>query len=237
MTKKTNNRWEQDAEQRCESLITEAMLTDPENPEVLQTLASVRLSQAKLDDARSALVRSMAIWTDLEPEHPLIPDFSNRVSLARLLMEAEMEEEAMDVLDRLALEDDQSVEACYLGGWCLQLMADKKKKAVASSSSSSATDAQLLDNPDSEQAKDLLAMLRASRSWLLNTLRLYKVLDYEDERLKQHTQELVDAQCQLLGPPPEEGKEDDEVDEWEGIGEDDDDHVDEDDGDEEMAGM
>ncbi|THX87174.1 hypothetical protein D6D04_01026 [Aureobasidium pullulans] len=219
----TDLSWETDAEQRCEALITEAMMVDPDSPEVLQTLASVRLSQLKLEDARAALTRSISIWKDLEPEDPLIPDFPTRVSLARLLMEAEMEEEAMDVLERLALEDDQSVEACYLGGWCLQLMADKKKTQFGDA----------INNPETEQAKGLLATLRASRSWLLNTLRLYRVLEYEDERLKQHTEELVEAQCQVLGPPPEEGKEDEEDDEWEGIDEDDEAG----DADEEMAGM
>ncbi|KAK6006473.1 hypothetical protein QM012_006883 [Aureobasidium pullulans] len=218
----TDLSWETDAEQRCEALITEAMMVDPDSPEVLQTLASVRLSQLKPDDARAALTRSISMWKDLEPEDPSIPDFPNRVSLARLLMEAEMEEEAMDVLERLALEDDQSVEACYLGGWCLQLMADKKKAQFGDA----------VNNPESEQAKELLATLRASRSWLLNTLRLYRVLEYEDERLKQHTEELVEAQCQVLGPPPEEGKEDEEEDEWDGI--EDDEAAD---ADEEMAGM
>jgi len=199
------------------------MLVDPSNPEVLQTLASVRLSQLNPDDARAALTRSISMWKDLDPSDPSVPDFPTRVSLARLLMEADMEDEAMDVLERLALEDDQSVEACYLGGWCLQLMADKKK-AVAG---------EVMENAESEQAKEVLGMLKASRSWLLNTLRLYRVLEYEDERLKQHTEELVEAQCQVLGPPPEEGKEDEEDDEWDGIDEDDEVA----DADEEMAGM
>ncbi|KAI4843254.1 hypothetical protein E4T44_06837, partial [Aureobasidium sp. EXF-8845] len=176
----TDLSWETDAEQRCESLITEAIMVDPDSPEVLQTLASVRLSQLKPEDARAALTRSISMWKDLEPEDPLIPDFPNRVSLARLLMEADMEDEAMDVLERLALEDDQSVEACYLGGWCLQLMADKKKAQYG----------EAVNDAASEQAKEVLSMLKASRSWLLNTLRLYKVLEYEDERLKQHTEEL-----------------------------------------------
>lgn len=220
----TLHRWEADAEQRCEALITEAMLVDPSNPEVLQTLASVRLSQLKPDDARAALTRSLSMWKDLDPADPSVPDFPTRVSLARLLMEADMEDEAMDVLERLALEDDQSVEACYLGGWCLQLMCDKKKAAFGDA----------VNDTESEQAKEVLGMLKASRSWLLNTLRLYKVLEYEDERLKQHTEELVEAQCQVLGPPPEEGKEDEEdEDEWDGIDEDEEVA----DADEEMAGM
>ena len=175
---------------------------------MLQTLASVRLSQLKHEDARSALSRSISLWRDLDPSDPLIPDFPTRVSLARLLMEADMLDEATDVLERLALEDDQSVEACYLGGWCLHLVADKKREVATESDDMSVA---------GEQNREIMSTLRASRSWLLNTLKLYRVLEYEDERLKAHTEELVQGLNDVLGPPPEEGKEDDEEDEWEGI--------------------
>lgn len=221
----TITRWEQDAEARCEALITEALLVTPNSPSVLQTLASIRLSQLKLADARSALTRSISIWRKLDPSDPEIPDFPTRVSLSRLLMEAEMEEEAMDVLERLALEDDESVEAAYLGGWCLNLLAEKKKKAASESKDMSRA---------GEENQEIMVTLRASRAWLLSCLKLYATLEYEDERLKEHAEELVRSQNDVLGPPPEEGKgdEDDEV-EWDGIDDDDDDE----DGDEEMDGM
>ena len=41
----TDLSWEEDAEQKCEALSTEALLFAPEDPSVLQTLASIRLSQ------------------------------------------------------------------------------------------------------------------------------------------------------------------------------------------------
>lgn len=221
------HRWEADAEQRCESLITEALLVTPDSPSVLQTLASVRLSQLKFDDARSALLRSISLWKDLDPEDPSVPDFPTRVSLARLLMEAEMEDEAMEVLERLALEDDQSVEACYLGGWCLFLVSEKKRTAANTSEDMSKA---------GEQNAEILATMRASRSWLLNTLKLYRLLEYEDERLKTHTEELIEGLNEVLGPPPEDGKEDeDDDDEWDGITSDGDGENGADD--EEMAGM
>lgn len=189
-----------DAEQRCEALITEALMFAPENPEALQTLASVRLSQDKLQDAQSALTRSVGLWKDLDPEDDMVPDFPTRVSLARLLMEAELEDDAMEVLERLALEDDQSVEACYLGGWCLHLLADKLKKSQ--------------EGTKEEGDDEATDMLKLSRRWLLNTLRLYDLQDYEDDRLKDHTTELVNGLNDVLGPVPEGAEAEEEEEEW-----------------------
>ncbi|OJD38057.1 tpr domain protein [Diplodia corticola] len=201
----TDLSWEEDAEQKCEALITEALLVHPNNPESLQTLASVRISQLRHEEARNALKMSMDLWKDLKPEDPKVPDFPVRISLSRLLMEAELEDEALEVLERLILEDDQSVEAWYLGGWCLHLMAEKKKQ--------------------SEDEETVKGLLKSSRQWLGNSLRLYQLLEYEDDRLKDHADELVEGINKILGPPVEG---EDEVEEWE--------DAEESDSDEEMQG-
>lgn len=196
----TDLSWEDDAEARCEAAVTEAMLFAPEGPEPLQTLASIRISQERVDDAKAALTRSMALWKDLEPDDPKIPDYSTRISLSRLLMEAGMEDEAIEVLERLIGENDESVEAWYLGGWCLHLMAEKQK-------ASNATDR-------------TTPLLKASRDWLENCLKLYATFDYEDERLKDHADEILKELNGVLGPPTGE---EDEEEEWEDAGGDDDD--------------
>ncbi|PNS16171.1 hypothetical protein CAC42_1934 [Sphaceloma murrayae] len=213
----TDLSWEEDAEQKCEALVTEALLFAPESPGVLQTLASVRLSQTRVEEARSALKRSMAIWQDLDPDEDSVPDFSSRISLARLLMEAEMEDEAMVVLERLALEDDQSVEACYLGGWCLHLMAEKKQDLLPNGGKTGADGSNLDD--------ESTTLLQASRKWLTNTINLYDQQQYEDDRLRLHTEELLQKLADVLGPADSNSKLD-EVEEW----------IDDDDsGDEDMA--
>ena len=183
----TDLSWEEDAEARCEAAVTEALLAAPESPEPLQTLASIRLSQVRTEDAKSALTRSMHLWGDLDPDDPKVPDFSTRISLSRLLMEAEMEDEAIEVLERLIGENDSSVEAWYLGGWCLHLLAEKQKAK------------------DSDTATSLL---RASRDWLENCLKLYTVVEYEDERLREHAEELLKSLNDALGPSTGEEDED-----------------------------
>jgi tetratricopeptide (TPR) repeat protein len=198
----TDLSWEEDAEARCDAAVTEALLFAPENPEPLQTLASVRISQLKPEEAKSALNRSMDLWKDLDPDDPKVPDYSTRISLSRLLMEAEMEDDAIEVLERLVGENDGSVEAWYLGGWCLHLLAGKQKAPG--------------------EDKTVTSLLRASRDWLENCLKLYTMLEYEDERLKEHADEILKELNDVLGPST--GEEDEEWEDDEG--EDDDEEMD-----------
>ncbi|KAK4560585.1 hypothetical protein LTR86_005782 [Recurvomyces mirabilis] len=205
----TDLSWEDDAEARCENLVTEAMAVEDEtSSEVLQTLASVRLSQDRKDDAQAALSRSLHIWRDLDPEDPAVPDFPTRISLARLLMEAGMETDAMHVLQRLVQDDDQSVEAWYLGGWCQYLVAEKMKSAANGHA--------MTDAPEPDTAE---VALKGSRNWLNMALKLYNQLDYEDDRLLEHAEEIVAALDKLLGSEEKaaENAADDEWEEWDGI--------------------
>jgi tetratricopeptide (TPR) repeat protein len=190
----TDLSWEEDAEARCEAAVTEALLFAPSNPEPLQTLASIRISQLRHEDAKAALARSMDLWKDLDPDDDKVPDYSTRISLSRLLMEAELEDEAFEVLERLIGENDGSVEAWYLGGWCLHLLAGKQKAK----------------GEDDAATQDL----RTSRDWLENCLRLYTLLEYEDERLKEHADEILKELNDTLGPSTGE-------EEWEDAGEED----------------
>lgn len=178
----------------------------PEAPEPLQTLASVRISQTRLEDARSALMRSLEMWENLPPDDAEIPDFPTRVSLARLLMEAVLEEKALSVVERLVQEDDTSVEAWYLGGWCLYLIA-QKQEAIRQDGSE-----------QTEVSVDHEYIVR-SRKWLLKALKLYGKLEYEDDRLKEHAEELVAELNKTLGEP-QEGEEEEEEPSWEDVDED-----------------
>lgn len=201
----TDLSWEPDAEQRCEGYITEAVAICPDSLSagVLQTLASVRISQERFDDARQALKRSMEIWKDIpfEVQSEMRPDFATRISLSRLLMEVEAEMEAFEVLQGLIREDDQSVESWYLGGWSQVLIAQKVSGDEAARKKSQ------------EQAK----------IWLDNCLRLFRVQQYEDDRLRDHALELIQQLNQALGV---EDQMDDDDNAWED--EDDDDESDED---------
>jgi tetratricopeptide (TPR) repeat protein len=195
----TDLSWEKDAEQRCEALVTEATMVAPTFAEPWQTLANVRISQQRMEDARAALKRSLELWQDLPPENDVVPDFPTRVSLARLLMETDMDSEAIEVLERLVGEDDSSVEVWYLGGWGLYVLGEKQKSGEVKS-----------ENEDGESWR--ISWI-SSRQWLNHSLRLFEQQDYEDERLGEHAKELLASLNTELGDA-EAGLDEEEGEEW-----------------------
>ena len=216
----TDLSWDPSAETQCEQLISEALLVAPGCAEPLQTLASIRISQGRVAEAKDALRDSMAVWNK-EPEEEKdededddddesllsaqVPDFATRISLSRLLMEVGMSSEALGVLETLVAEDDGSVEAWYLGGWCLYLLGRQKpfnKHDGATANNNN------IQNGDGDDEKDLSThSLLSSREWLTQSLRLYEMVEYEDERLKGHAVELIGEIDGLVGE-----------EEWNGFG-------------------
>ena len=194
----TDLSWEDDAEQKCEVFVTEATMVAPGFAEPWQTLANVRLSQARLEDAQAALRRSLDLWNDVLTENEAIPDFPTRVSLARLLMESEMDVEAMEVLERLVSEDDSSVEVWYLGGWGLYVLGEKQKDGAV-----------IEENEDGESWK---VSWKSSQRWLNHSLHLFQQQEYEDERLGDHAKELLALLDTELGS---DGSNIGEDEEWE----------------------
>ena len=198
----TDLSWEEDAEQRCEALITEAMMIAPRSAETWQTVANVRISQERADEAKGALKRSLELWQDLPPEHPAVPEFPTRIALVRLLLEVGLEDDAFKVAEHLVSDDDNSVEAWYLGGWCLYISGEKLR------------DEKPQQNGDGgDEWKDTWG---SSRRWLSTCLKMYEVQDYEDERLGEHAIELLQNIHKELGDPPEG-----EEEEWDGASDDD----------------
>jgi tetratricopeptide (TPR) repeat protein len=116
---------EDDAESNCVSFMEQALKTDPKNPEIYSTFASVRLSQCRNEEAKALLEQGMDLWYSEPPEEdsaiiidPSWPALPVRLSLARLLIEVESYERALSILGTCQAEDDEDPQSWYLFGWC-----------------------------------------------------------------------------------------------------------------------
>ena len=114
---------EQDAEQKCEEFMNEAYKLDPQNPEVYQTTASVRISQCRVPEAAKLLQDGMDLWyQELTTDEPLVhdqswPTYTSRLALAKLLIEVECFDRAISIIETLECENDEDFEVWYLFSW------------------------------------------------------------------------------------------------------------------------
>lgn len=151
-----------------------------------------------------------------------------------------MEEEALEILSGVVEGDETSVEGWYLGGWGLWLLAERaggrqevktgaeeeddgRAEIIAQKNQreiESKSDKRRIPNPSKsiqDKGKTRITHLRDSRAWLNTCLSLAAQLDYEDDRLRDHAQELVQEIERLLLEGGVAFEDEDEEDEWEGV--------------------
>ncbi|CUS13949.1 unnamed protein product [Tuber aestivum] len=190
-----------DAESRCERYVTEALLALPESAVALQTLASMRISQQRVEDAVAALKRAFDGWKELPPTHENVPPYADRVNLSKLLIETEEYEVALEVLERLKDEDDQLPDLWYLGGWSLFLLGEGEKEREGGEGG-------------------WVESWETAREWLENCLLLYNALEWEDEGIRDHAKEILSNIKKEIPEKMEEGESaEDGEKEWEEEGE------------------
>ncbi|KAI8059129.1 hypothetical protein BC940DRAFT_314297 [Gongronella butleri] len=173
--------FEPEAEQKCEEYLQQAQQVDPENAEVFQLLASVRLSQQRGDEAAQVLQHSIQLWIHKDASDATLPNYDSRLALVRLLMEVGDMQQTFTVLERLQKENDQVVDLWYLYGWAYFCLGE---------------DAQ---NPEErnghwEDARDCLQL----------ALKLTQISGYDDDALIEHTNELLSNINSVVPPSAEE---------------------------------
>ncbi|KAF8514554.1 hypothetical protein BU17DRAFT_52517 [Hysterangium stoloniferum] len=180
--------FEDEAEATCDKLATLALEIDPTSPEALQTLASIRMSQKRTDDAQQCAERAWERWRDLDPDSPSMPSLPVRMSLARLFLELSLYSNALAILSGVLAVDDQEVEAWYLEGWAFYLMAEYSREI-------SAPVAELSWEELSRDAMDCLETCQT----------LHQSQGHPDEQILQHATEII-AELSAAGvkPSPEE---------------------------------
>ncbi|KAG0224987.1 hypothetical protein BGW41_004856 [Actinomortierella wolfii] len=185
--------FEPDAEQKCEQYLGQALQIQPITPEVYQTLASVRLSQQRVDDAKLALAQGLGLWLGADPddEFNMIPEYETRLALVKLLLETAMYDEAFTVLNGLIEENDQVPDTLYLFGWANYICAEE------------------LFESDPNAIEQRNEQLENAREALNACVKLWHLTGSTDKPLLQHTQELLANITQVLGPEKEGEEEED----------------------------
>ncbi|KAJ1655189.1 hypothetical protein IWQ61_005016 [Dispira simplex] len=183
--------FEPQAEANCEQYLTEATGVAPENPEVYQLWASVRLSQQRTSEAKDALLKSLALWQNKVLTDPAYPSYDVRIGTTKLLLELGLFDEALRILGELQKQDDQTVDLWYLYGWTYYCMAEDQAEVGGAQPNSVSADVQ----PDGDRYRQMLA---DAAECLQTSVNLYRQLDYDDEGILTHAQELLQTIDQLI---------------------------------------
>ena len=120
---------EEKAETLCEETIDQALLYDPNNPEAVQALADLRLSQRRKGEALALVQWTLEICANTKGA--MTPTYDFRAVTARLLVELSKYDVAIDILKDLVSEDEEDTEVWYLLGLCYVLTGDGQKSKVA----------------------------------------------------------------------------------------------------------
>uniref|UniRef100_A0A096M6E2 Si:dkey-12j5.1 n=1 Tax=Poecilia formosa TaxID=48698 RepID=A0A096M6E2_POEFO len=195
---------EEGAADKCREFIEKALQYHHDNPEALQLMASYLFSTERNQEGKEYLLKSVGMWLPAQKQSAAsstteeetqgdnelaniflqneIPLYESRITTAKLLIESEEYEMAVDVLEGLLEEDDEVVQVWYLSGWVCYLQWDKAKKH--------------------QERED------AARSYLTNAKKLYGKLRCDDQPVLEHAEQLLGE----LGGEIEEEDEDPAVD-------------------------
>ncbi|XP_028326633.1 probable assembly chaperone of rpl4 [Gouania willdenowi] len=183
---------EEGAADKCREYIERALHYQHDNPEALQLMASYLFSTQKNQEGKEYLLKSVATWlpsknanaassTSNEDVQNDMPPYESRITTAKLLIESEEYETAVDVLEGLLEEDDEVVQVWYLSGWVCYLQWEKAKEQHQ-------TDGREATEEEKEEGK---ALVDAARSYLTNARKLYSKLRCDDQLLLEHVEQLL----------------------------------------------
>jgi tetratricopeptide (TPR) repeat protein len=104
-----------DAEARCELACEHARRLDPDSLEALQTTASMRVSQMRVEEAKEIMTRVGARLGVMKDDEQY-SSYEFRLQTCKMLVELDEHGMALGLLERLVEEDDEIAEAWMLLG-------------------------------------------------------------------------------------------------------------------------
>ncbi|XP_023258916.1 probable assembly chaperone of rpl4 [Seriola lalandi dorsalis] len=183
---------EEGAADKCREFIERALQYHHDNPEALQLMASYLFSTERNQEGREYLLKSVGLWLPAQKQSAAsssteegvqseIPPYESRVTTAKLLIESEEYEMAVDVLEGLLEEDDEVVQVWYLSGWVCYLQFEKAKEQQE-------REGREVTEDEMEEWK---ALKEAARSYLTNAKKLYSKLRCDDQPMLEHVEQLL----------------------------------------------
>ncbi|XP_047454419.1 probable assembly chaperone of rpl4 [Mugil cephalus] len=183
---------EEGAADKCREFIEKALQYHHDNPEALQLMASYLFSTERNQEGKEYLLKSVGMWlptqkqsaaspaTDEDVQND-IPPYESRITTAKLLIESEEYEMAVDVLEGLLEEDDEVVQVWYLSGWVCYLQWEKAKEQQEREGR----------EVTEEEKEEWNALKEAARSYLTNAKKLYGKLRCDDQPMLEHVEQLL----------------------------------------------
>nr|XP_046255426.1 probable assembly chaperone of rpl4 isoform X2 [Scatophagus argus] len=183
---------EEGASNKCREFIERALQYNSDNPEALQLMASYLFSTERNQEGREYLLKSVGLWLPTQKQSAAssstdddmqneIPPYESRITTAKLLIESEEYEMAVDVLEGLLEEDDEVVQVWYLSGWVCYLQFVKAKEQQEQ-------EGREVTEEENEERK---ALKEAARSYLTNAKKLYSKLRCDDQPMLEHVEQLL----------------------------------------------
>ncbi|XP_038567512.1 probable assembly chaperone of rpl4 isoform X1 [Micropterus salmoides] len=180
------------AADKCKEFIERALQYHHDNPEALQLMASYLFSTERNQEGREYLLKSVGLWLPTQKQSAAsfsteedmqneIPPYESRITTAKLLVESEEYEMAVDVLEGLLEEDDEVVQVWYLSGWVCYLQLEKAKEQQERGGR----------EVTEEEMEEWKALKEAARSYLTNAKKLYSKLRCDDHPMLEHVEQLL----------------------------------------------
>ncbi|KAF6739565.1 putative assembly chaperone of rpl4, partial [Oryzias melastigma] len=160
-------------------------------------------------EGKEYLLKSVGTWLPAQKQstssssaeedaQKVIPPYESRITTAKLLIECEEYEMAVDVLEGLLEEDDEVVQVWYLSGWVCYLQWEKAKEQQEAEGR----------EVTGQEKEEWEALQEAARSYLTNAKKLYSKLRCDDKPMLEHTEQLLGE----LGGDMEPQEEDEALD-------------------------
>lgn len=181
---------EEGAADKCKEFIERALQYHHDNPEALQLMASYLFSTERNQEGKEYLLKSVAGWlpsqkaasaSEEDLQNFEIPPYETRITTAKLLIEAEEFETAVDVLEGLLEEDDEVVQVWYLSGWVCYLQLQRAKELQQRE----------VREASEEERDEAKALTEAARSYLTSAKKLHNKLRCDDPPMLEHVEQLL----------------------------------------------